>query len=74
MTDGNGLAGCGAGIHVTSSGEVSFEGLATFTENEAESGGHGGAIANSGYVVFKRTSHFESNEAKGLAASMLRSA
>lgn len=56
---------------VASGGEVTFDGLSTFTENEAESGGHGGAIANFGDLVFKRTTRFESNTAKGVIAIML---
>lgn len=53
---------------------MKFKSLSTFTENEAESGGYGGAIANFGDIVFKRTSRFESNIAKGLFAITLRSA
>lgn len=73
LTDGNGLAGYGAGMCVASGGEVTFESLSTFTENEAESGGYGGAIANFGDIVFKRTSRFESNTAKGVFGINMRS-
>lgn len=65
LTDGNGFAGDGGGICVAPRGEVSFADYAYFIQNEAESGGQGGAIANSGYLVFERASYFVSNTAKG---------
>lgn len=73
LTDGKGFAGCGAGMCVAPGGEVTFKSLSSFTENEAESGGYGGAIANFGDIVFKRTSRFESNTAKGMLRIVLRS-
>lgn len=65
LTDGPGSAGDGGGLCVASSGDVVFEDSATFTANEAESGGQGGAVANFGHLVFKSASTFASNSATG---------
>lgn len=45
--------------------QVVFRGVATFTENTANSGGSGGAVSNLGYAKFKKRSYFYSNTAKG---------
>lgn len=65
LTDGDDFAGDGGALCVASGGEVSFNDFVHFMENEAESGGQGGAISNSGYLVFKRASYFVSNTARG---------
>lgn len=65
LTDGDNFAGDGGALCVAPTGEVSFDDYAYFMENEAESGGQGGAISNSGMLVFKRASYLESNTAKG---------
>lgn len=65
LADGDDFAGDGGALNVASTGEVSFDDFAYFMENEAESGGQGGAISNSGSLAFKRASYFLSNTAKG---------
>lgn len=65
LRDGDYDAGDGGGLCVASRGEVSFDDHSYFTENEAESGGSGGAIANYGYLAFKRASYLTLNVAKG---------
>eukprot|EP00904_Undaria_pinnatifida_P004723 jgi/Undpi1/14251/HiC_scaffold_9.g03900.m1 len=64
LRDGDYDAGDGGGLCVASRGEVSFDDHSYFTENEAESGGSGGAIANYGYLAFKRASYLTLNVAK----------
>lgn len=65
LSDGDVDAGNGGGMCVDSRGEVSFEDFTYFADNEAESGGQGGAVANFGYLLFKRASYMASNTAKG---------
>lgn len=65
LTDGPGMAANGGAMCVASSGDVVFDDSASFIENQAERGGLGGAIANFGYLVFKRATTFASNTAKG---------
>lgn len=65
LQDGDLDAGGGGSLCVSSRGEVSFEDFTHFANNEAESGGSGGAVANFGYISFKRASYMESNTAKG---------
>lgn len=65
LTDGDDFARDGGALCVAPRGEVSFDDFVYFMGNEAESGGQGGAISNSGYLVFKRASYFVSNTAKG---------
>lgn len=71
LTDGPGIAANGGGMCIASSGDVLFEDFASFTANEAERGGLGGAVANFGYLVFKRASTFASNIAKGEFGELL---
>lgn len=65
LTDGDLFARDGGGLCVAPRGEVSFDDYVYFMENEAESGGQGGAVSNSGFLVFRRASYFVSNTAKG---------
>ena len=65
LSDGDVDAGDGGALCVASRGEVSFQDFSYFTENEAESGGQGGAVANFGYLLFERASYLASNTAKG---------
>lgn len=65
LSDGDVDAADGGALCVASRGEVSFQDFTYFMENEAESGGQGGAVANFGYLLFKRASYLESNTAKG---------
>ncbi|CAN0400822.1 unnamed protein product [Ectocarpus sp. 12 AP-2014] len=62
-SSGDEPAGYGGAVAVGPEGSLEFQGALEFTDNKAQSGGSGGAIANFGSLVFRRKSYFWFNTA-----------
>lgn len=69
-SSGDEPAGYGGAVAVGPEGSLEFQGALEFTDNKAQSGGSGGAIANFGSLVFRRKNYFWFNTAAGTSCHL----